>query len=92
MYIVGKYIIYLYKLFYPVLQRVQINLIFNDNVRIMCLSCNIKKSKTSTKFSENNWSKLRSNGFQWCHLWRQCLYYYHFFLSLYMNQVPEMLY
>ena len=27
-------------------QRVQMNFIFNDNVRILCLSCNIKKSNT----------------------------------------------
>jgi hypothetical protein len=31
-------------------QRVQINFIFNDNVRILCLSCDIKKSKTTAKF------------------------------------------
>ena len=54
-YIVGKYKIYLYELqkqaeqrafvelFRPVSQRVQMNFIFNDNVRILCLSCNVKK-------------------------------------------------
>jgi len=31
--------------FLPVSQRVQINFIFNDNVRILSLTCNIKKSK-----------------------------------------------
>ena len=53
-YIVGKYKIYLYELqkqaeqrafgelFRPVSQRVQMNFIFNDNVRILCLSCNVK--------------------------------------------------
>ena len=30
--------------------------------------------------------------FQWCHLWCQHLYCYRFFLSLCMNQVPEMFY
>jgi hypothetical protein len=35
----------------PVLQQVQINFIFNDNVCILCLSCNIKKSKTPAKLS-----------------------------------------
>ena len=55
MYIVGKYKIYLYELqkqaeqralgelFRPFSQRVQMNCIFNDNVRILCLSCNVKK-------------------------------------------------
>ena len=40
--------------FLAVLQRVQINFIFNDNVCILCLSCNIKKSKTTAKFSDNS--------------------------------------
>jgi len=31
-------------------------LIFNDNLRIFYLSCNIKKSKTPAKLSKNNWS------------------------------------
>jgi hypothetical protein len=39
--------------FYLSSQRVQINFIFNDNVRILCLSCNIKSSKTPAKLSEN---------------------------------------
>jgi hypothetical protein len=29
----------------PVSQRVQMNFIFTDNVRILCLSCNVKKSQ-----------------------------------------------
>jgi hypothetical protein len=33
----------------------------------MCLSCNIKKSKTQAKLSENNWNKRCSNCFEWCH-------------------------
>ena len=61
--------------------------IFNDNVRILWLSCNIKKSKTTAKLSENNWNKRRSNRFQWCHLRHN-----RFFLSFYVNQVSEMLY
>ena len=51
-----------------------------------------KSPKTHAKLSENIWNKRRSNHFQWCHLWRQRLYCYHFFLLLYMNNVPEMLY
>jgi hypothetical protein len=34
----------------------------------LCLSCNIKKSITPAKLSENSWNKRRSNNFQWCHL------------------------
>jgi hypothetical protein len=58
----------------------------------LCLFCNIKRPKTIAKLSENNWNKRRSKCFQRRHLWRQHLYCYHFFLSLYMNKVPEMLY
>jgi hypothetical protein len=65
-YIVGKYKIYLYLLLEHVEKRVQINFIFNDNVHILCLSCNIKKSKRPAKFSENNWNKRFSNCFQLC--------------------------
>jgi hypothetical protein len=86
MYIVRKYKIYLYKLykqvekwvfgdlFQPVSQRVQIHFIFNNNVRILCLYCYIKKSTTNVKLSENIWNKRRSNRFQWRHLWCQHLY------------------
>ena len=70
----------------------QIIFLFSDNVRILCLSCNIKRSKTTAKFSENSWNKRRSKHFQRCHLWHQCLYYYHFFLLLNRNGVPEKLY
>jgi len=64
--IVGKYKIYLYKLykqveklalgefFRPVSQQVQIDFILTDNVCILCLSCNVKKSKTSAELSENS--------------------------------------
>ena len=91
-YIVGKYIIYLYKikkqeriwalgeLFYPVSHRVQINLIFKDNVHILCLSWNIKKSKTTAKLSENSWNK---HHFQL----RQHFYCYCFFLLLYIHDL-----
>jgi len=44
-------------------KRVNINFIFNDNVRILCLSCNIKKSKTTAKLSEKSRNKRRSNRF-----------------------------
>ena len=70
----------------------QINFIFSNNVCILRLSCNIKKSKTTAKLSENGWNKRHCNSFQRCHLWRQHLYCYHFFLLLNRNQVPEKLY
>ena len=63
MYIIRKYIIYLYELyeqvekraFGEVSQRLQNNFIFNDNVLIfLCLSSNMKKSKTPAKWHENN--------------------------------------
>jgi hypothetical protein len=73
-------------------KRVNINFIFNDNVRILCLSCNIKKSKTTAKLSEKSRNKRRSNRFQWSPMWRQCLYCYCFLLPLYRNQIPEMFY
>ena len=70
-YIVGKYKIYLYELqkqaeqrafgkfFRPVSQRVQINFIFNDDVRILCLSCNVKKVGKLVRFKQKG-QKLAS--------------------------------
>ena len=46
-YIVCKYIVLPVELFRPVSQRVQINCIFINNVSILCLSCNVKKSKNN---------------------------------------------
>jgi len=43
--------------FYPVSQRVQRNFIFADNLRILYLSCTVKKSKTTAKLSK----KIRNN-------------------------------
>ena len=63
-YIVDKYKIYLYELqkqaeqrafgelFIPVSQRVQMNFIFTDNVRILCLSCNVKKVGKLVRFRQ----------------------------------------
>jgi hypothetical protein len=48
----------------------QINFIFNDNVGKLCLSCNIKESKTTAKLFDNSWNKHRSDRFQWGNLWR----------------------
>ena len=38
--------------FRPVSQRVQINFVFNDNVRILCLSCNVKKVGKLVRFRQ----------------------------------------
>ena len=66
--------------------------IYIYNVHILSLSCNIKMSKPSAKVSGNSWKKRRNKHCLWRHLWHQHLNCYHFFLSLYMNQVPEILY
>jgi hypothetical protein len=39
------------------------NFIFSDNVRILCLSCNVIKPKTTAKLSNKNRNKRRSNSF-----------------------------
>ena len=74
-YIVGKYKIYLYELqkqaeqrafgelFRPVSQRVQIYFIFNDNVRILCLSCNVKKVGKLVRFKQKDRNKRHSSPF-----------------------------
>ena len=58
-YIVGKDHIYVLKF----IQRVQMNYIFSDNVCILCLSCNVKKLKTTAKLSNKNRNKHRCNQF-----------------------------
>ena len=76
-----------YDLFLTVSQRVQINFILNDNVRILCLCYNV-----NAKLSEKRGNKRRSERFQMRHLWHQHLYWYVFFLLLNRNQVPEKIY
>ena len=63
-YNVGKFKIYLYQLqkkvekrtpvelFQTTSQRVQMDFIFSTNVRILCLSCNIKRPKAKAKLSK----------------------------------------
>ena len=75
MYIVGKYKIYLYELqkqaeqralgelFRSVSQRVQMDFIFNDNVRILCLSCNVKKSENLSDLNKKDRNKRHSSPF-----------------------------
>ena len=77
-YIVGKYIIYLYELqkqiekrafgelFYTVSHRVQINFIFNDNERILCLSCNVKKVGRLVRFKQKGQKQASFLAFHKC--------------------------
>ena len=77
-YIVGKYKIYLYelqkqaeqrafgKLFRPVSQRVQMNFIFNDNVCILCLSCNVKKDGKLVRFKQKGQKQASFLAFHKC--------------------------
>ena len=65
-YIVGKYKIYMYELFRPVLQRVQMNFIFNDNVRILCLSCNVKKVGKLVRFKQKGQKQASFLAFHKC--------------------------
>ena len=77
-YIVCKYKISLYKLqkqaeqrafgklFRSVLQRVQMNFIFNDNVRILCLSCNVKKVGKLVRFKQKRQKQASFLDFHKC--------------------------
>ena len=77
-YIVGKYKIYLYELqkqaeqrafgelFRPVLQRVEMNFIFNDNVRILCLSYNVKKIGKLVRFKQKGQKQASFLSFHKC--------------------------
>ena len=77
-YIVGKYIIYLYELqklaeqrafgelFRPVSQRVQLNFIFNNNVRLLCLSCNVKKVGKLVRFKQKGQKQASFLAFHKC--------------------------
>ena len=73
-----KYKIYLYELqkqaeqrafgelFMPVSQRVQMNVIFNDNVRILCLSCNVKKVGKLVRFKQKGQKQASFLAFHKC--------------------------
>ena len=77
-YIVGKYTIYLQELqkqaeqrafgelFRPVSQRVQMNFIFNDNIRILCLSCNVKKVGKLVRFRQKRQKQVSFLAFHKC--------------------------
>ena len=68
-------------------------ILYLTTMYVHCVYPAISKShKTTTKLSENNWNKPRSDRFNWRYLRGSGLYCYRFFLSLYLNPVPEMLY
>jgi hypothetical protein len=50
----------------PVSQRVQMNFIFNDNVRIMCLSCNVKKVGKLVRFKQKGQKQASFLAFHKC--------------------------
>ena len=52
--------------FRPVSQRVQINFIFNYNVRILCLSCNVKKVGKLVKFKQKGQKQASFLAFHKC--------------------------
>jgi hypothetical protein len=73
------------ELFRPVTQWVQMNFIFNDNVRILCLSCNVKKVGKLVRFKQKGLailpvSKARTNKF---YIYRQCTYIVYILILLF---------
>ena len=57
------------ELFRPVSQRVQMNFIFNDNVRILCLSCNVKKVGKLVRFKQKGQKQASFLAFHKCCQW-----------------------
>jgi hypothetical protein len=58
-----KYKIYIYEFFLPVSQRVEMNYIFSDNIRILYLSWYVKSPKATVKLSKKSRNKRRSYRF-----------------------------
>ena len=54
------------ELFRPVSQRIQMNFIFNDNVRILCLSCNVKKVGKLVRFKQKGQKQASFLAFHKC--------------------------
>ena len=54
------------ELFRPVSQRVQMNFIFNHNVRILCLSCNVKKVGKLVRFKQKGQKQASFLAFHKC--------------------------
>jgi hypothetical protein len=77
---------------FSVSQRVLMYFTFWDNVCILCLSRNVKKSKTTCKLSKKSRNKRSSNRFLIVSSEKSALILLPFLPLLYMNQVPEKLY
>jgi hypothetical protein len=58
---------------------------------ILWLSCNIKKSKTTAKLSENSWNKISSNRFQ-CSIFCICCNSNNITLSIFILQLLDFKY
>ena len=54
------------ELFRPVSQRIQMNFIFNDNVPILCLSCNVKKVGKLVRFKQKGQKQASFLAFHKC--------------------------
>ena len=54
------------ELFRAVSQRVQMNFIFNDNVRILCLSCNVKNVGKLVRFKQKGQKQASFLAFHKC--------------------------
>ena len=54
------------ELFRPVSQRVQMNFIFNENVRILCLSCNVNKVVKLVRFRQKGQKQASFLAFHKC--------------------------
>ena len=54
------------ELFRSVSQRVHMNFIFNDNVRILCLSCNVKKVGKLVRFKQKGQKQTSFLAFHKC--------------------------
>ena len=50
----------------PVSQRVQMNFIFNDNVRILCFSCNVKNVAKLVRFKQKGQKQASFLAFHKC--------------------------
>jgi uncharacterized membrane protein len=59
------------ELFRPVSQRVQMNFIFNDNIRILCLSCNVTKVGKLVRFKQKGQKQASFLAFHKCCLPRK---------------------
>jgi hypothetical protein len=54
------------ELFRPVSQRVHMHFIFNDNVRILCLCCNVKKVGKPVRFKQKGQKQTSILAFHKC--------------------------